>query len=150
MPYTHLLVAVAPTPESQILIKKAVSIARPVNAKVSLITLATDPELYNQFAAPMMENLREVMQEGERAGQRLGPGAFQAGAAEHHIYAVAADIGPDAVPEQFHRTLGAVGLEHAGTAEFEKPASGMAGQQRGDVELARRVEPAMARGDLMA
>ena len=49
MPYTHLLVAVAPTPESQVLIKKAVSIARPVNAKVSLITLATDPELYNQF-----------------------------------------------------------------------------------------------------
>lgn len=42
MPYTHLLVAVAPTPESQVLIKKAVSIARPVNAKVSLITLATD------------------------------------------------------------------------------------------------------------
>ena len=35
MPYTHLLVAVAPTPESQVLIKKAVSIARPVNAKVS-------------------------------------------------------------------------------------------------------------------
>ncbi|HID3847070.1 TPA: universal stress protein UspC, partial [Klebsiella pneumoniae] len=25
MPYTHLLVAVAPTPESQVLIKKAVS-----------------------------------------------------------------------------------------------------------------------------
>ncbi|MCN9160488.1 universal stress protein UspC, partial [Klebsiella pneumoniae] len=66
MPYTHLLVAVAPTPESQVLIKKAVSIARPVNAKVSLITLATDPELYNQFAAPMMENLREVMQEETR------------------------------------------------------------------------------------
>ena len=66
MPYTHLLVAVAPTPESQVLIKKAVSIARPVNAKVSFITLATDPELYNQFAAPMMENLREVMQEETR------------------------------------------------------------------------------------
>ena len=45
MPYSHLLVAVAPTPESRVLIQKAVSIARPVNAKVSLITLATDPEL---------------------------------------------------------------------------------------------------------
>ena len=66
MPYSHLLVAVAPTPESRVLIQKAVSIARPVNAKVSLITLATDPELYNQFAAPMMENLREVMQEETR------------------------------------------------------------------------------------
>ena len=29
----------------------------------SLITLATDPELYNQFAAPMMENVREILQE---------------------------------------------------------------------------------------
>jgi universal stress protein C len=38
MPYSHLLVAVAPTPESRVLIQKAVSIARPVNAKVSLIT----------------------------------------------------------------------------------------------------------------
>lgn len=66
MPYSHLLVAVAPTPESQILIKKAVSIARPVNAKVSFITFATDPEMYNQFAAPMMENLRELMQEETR------------------------------------------------------------------------------------
>lgn len=37
MPYSHLLVAVAPTPESRVLIQKAVSIARPVNAKVSLI-----------------------------------------------------------------------------------------------------------------
>nr|WP_287856922.1 universal stress protein UspC [Klebsiella sp.] len=66
MPYSHLLVAVAPTPESRVLIQKAVSIARPINAKVSLITLATDPELYNQFAAPMMENLREIMQEETR------------------------------------------------------------------------------------
>ena len=58
MPYSHLLVAVAPTPESRMLVNKAVSIARPSNALVSLITLATDPEMYNQFAAPMMENLR--------------------------------------------------------------------------------------------
>lgn len=63
MPYSHLLVAVAPTPESHALLKKAVSIARPLNARVSLITFSTDPELYNQLAAPMMENLRELMQE---------------------------------------------------------------------------------------
>ena len=55
MSYSHLLVAVAPTPESRVLINKAVSIARPLDAKVSLITLATDPELYNQFAAPAKE-----------------------------------------------------------------------------------------------
>jgi Universal stress protein family. len=63
MPYSHLLVAVAPTPESHALLRKAVSIARPVNARVSLITFSTDPEIYNQLAAPMMENLRELMQE---------------------------------------------------------------------------------------
>ncbi|MCR1576795.1 MAG: universal stress protein UspC [Klebsiella aerogenes] len=67
MPYSHLLVAVAPTPESRMLVNKAVSIARPSNAQVSLITLATDPEIYNQFAAPMMENLREIMQEETRS-----------------------------------------------------------------------------------
>lgn len=63
MSYTHILVAVAVTPESRQLLAKAVSIARPVNARISLITLASDPEIYNQFAAPMLEDLREVMQE---------------------------------------------------------------------------------------
>ncbi|EJJ4225759.1 universal stress protein UspC [Salmonella enterica] len=63
MSYTHILVAVAVTPESHQLVAKAVSIARPVLAKISLITLASDPELYNQFAAPMMEDLRAVMHE---------------------------------------------------------------------------------------
>lgn len=63
MSWSHLLVAVAPTPESRILVEKAVSIARPLQAKLSLITLSSDPEIYNQFAAPMMENLRELILE---------------------------------------------------------------------------------------
>lgn len=63
MSYQHILVAVAVSPESQQLVEKAVSIAQPANAKITLITLASDPELYNQFAAPMMENLRELMLE---------------------------------------------------------------------------------------
>jgi hypothetical protein len=42
--FHHRRGELAPTPESQVLITKAVSIARPVNAKVSFITLATDPE----------------------------------------------------------------------------------------------------------
>ncbi|SUW63359.1 Universal stress protein A [Buttiauxella agrestis] len=63
MSYQHILVAVAVSPESQLLVEKAVSIARPANAKITLISLASDPELYNQFAAPMMENLRELMLE---------------------------------------------------------------------------------------
>lgn len=66
MSYTHILVAVAITPESQQLLAKAVSIARPVNARISLITLASDPELYNQFAAPMLEDLRAVMHGRQR------------------------------------------------------------------------------------
>ncbi|MCU8647022.1 universal stress protein UspC, partial [Escherichia coli] len=49
MAYTNILVAVAVTPESQQLLAKAVSIARPLNGRVSLITLASDPEMYNQF-----------------------------------------------------------------------------------------------------
>lgn len=42
------------------------SIARPVNVKVGFITSATNPEMYNQFATPMMENLCELMQEEMR------------------------------------------------------------------------------------
>ena len=63
MTYQHILVAVAVSPESHLLVEKAVSIARPVNGKITLITLASDSELYNQFAAPMMESLRELMLE---------------------------------------------------------------------------------------
>ena len=63
MSYSNILVAVAVTPESQQLLAKAVSIAGPVKGHISLITLASDPEMYNQLAAPMLEDLRNVMQE---------------------------------------------------------------------------------------
>lgn len=63
MAYAHLLVAVAVTPESQQLLAKAIEIARPFDARITLITLAADPELYNQLAAPMMENVREMLQD---------------------------------------------------------------------------------------
>ena len=39
-------------------------------------------------------------------------------------------IAPDAVPEQFDRALGPIGLQYAGAAEFEKIALGMAGEHR--------------------
>jgi len=69
-------VAVAPTPESHELLNKAVAIARPENARISLITLATDPEMYNQLAAPMMESLRELMyEETQQFLQTLADGA---------------------------------------------------------------------------
>ncbi|EJQ2005736.1 universal stress protein UspC [Cronobacter sakazakii] len=61
MSYSHVLVAVAVTPESYRLITRAVSIVKPVNGKISLITIATDPELFNQMSAPMLENLRDIM-----------------------------------------------------------------------------------------
>ncbi len=63
MAYRHVLVAVAMAPESHLLVKKAVSVVRPNAGKISLITLASDPELYNSFAAPMLDNMRELMQE---------------------------------------------------------------------------------------
>ncbi len=84
MRYQHLLVAVAATPESHRLVAKAVSIARPLNARVSLITLATDPEMYNHFAAPMMENLRDVIQEETRQ--------FLRDIAQHMDYPIAETI----------------------------------------------------------
>lgn len=94
MPYSHLLVAVAPTPESRTLISKAVSIARPLDAKISLITLATDPEMYNQFAAPMLENLRDLMHEETRgflnglakdAGYPIDKIVIASGELGHHV-----------------------------------------------------------------
>ncbi|AIR62775.1 universal stress protein UspC [Cedecea neteri] len=63
MSYRHVLVAVAITPESHRLVQKAVSIVKPVNGKITLVTLASDPELYNQLAAPMLESLRDLMLE---------------------------------------------------------------------------------------
>ncbi|HKS33825.1 MAG TPA: universal stress protein, partial [Enterobacteriaceae bacterium] len=66
MSWSHLLVAVAPSPESHLLVSKAVALARPVNARVSLMTFTLDPEMYNQFAAPMLENMRELILEETR------------------------------------------------------------------------------------
>lgn len=63
MSYQHILVAVAATPESHTLIQKAVSIVKPYSGEITLITAITDPELYNQFAGMMLDNVRELMQE---------------------------------------------------------------------------------------
>lgn len=63
MAYTHILVAVAPSPEANQLLAKAVTIAAPNQGKITLITQTAEPEIYNQFAAPMLEDLRLLMQE---------------------------------------------------------------------------------------
>ncbi len=66
MSWSHLLVAVAPSVESHLLVSKAVALARPLNAQISLMTFAPDPEMYNQFAAPMLENMRDLVLEETR------------------------------------------------------------------------------------
>lgn len=66
MPYTRILVAVAPGVESRQLVDKAVALARPVNGKITLITLATEPAFYNQMAPPMLEDLRDLLLEETR------------------------------------------------------------------------------------
>lgn len=63
MSYQHVLVAVSVSPESHRLIDKAVSIVRPEQGEITLLTLSTDPEIYNYLSAPMLGNLRDVMQE---------------------------------------------------------------------------------------
>ncbi|MFA3760630.1 universal stress protein UspC [Yersinia sp. 2544 StPb PI] len=63
MGYRNVLVAVALSPDSQQLVNKAVSIVRPYNGRVSLITLTTEPEMYSSYAAPMLGDLRSVLQE---------------------------------------------------------------------------------------
>ncbi|WP_435955980.1 universal stress protein UspC [Dryocola sp. BD626] len=97
MSYRHVLVAVAVTPESHRLVQKAVSIVQPVNGRISLITLASDPEIYNQLAAPMMENLRELMLEEtqlfleelkDKAGYPIEHAAIATGELSEHILAI--------------------------------------------------------------
>lgn len=66
MAYRNILVSVAPTPEANQLIAKAVAIARPQQGSVTLITQTKDPEIYNQFAAPMLGDLRDLLLEETR------------------------------------------------------------------------------------
>lgn len=66
MSYQHVLVSVAPTPESHRLVERAVAIVRPTGGRITLFTLVGEPELYNHMAGPMLESLRELMLEETR------------------------------------------------------------------------------------
>ncbi|MGB7801242.1 universal stress protein UspC [Buttiauxella sp.] len=97
MSYKNILVAVAVSPESHLLVARAVSIARPENGQITLVTLASDPELYNQFAAPMLENLRELMLEEtqifidelvEKADYPIARTVIATGELSEHIMAI--------------------------------------------------------------
>ena len=74
-------------------------------------------------------------------GFRRRPG--EAGAADHHVYAMMQRVGPDAAPQQFQRALAAIAVGDAGAAEFEEAFVGVAGDQRIDGEFARAVEAEM-------
>lgn len=63
MSWRHLLVAVAATPESERLVEKAVELARAFEARITILTVTADPELYNQMAAPMLGSLRDLLRE---------------------------------------------------------------------------------------
>lgn len=106
MGYAHLLVAVSPTPESHELVARAVSIARPFEARLSLITLTSDPEMYNQFAAPMMENVREILGEEtkqfmdeliQRAGYPVEQAIITSGELSEHVLHICETQGVDLV-----------------------------------------------------
>ena len=80
MSYSHLLVSVAVSPESHQLVARAVSIARPANARISLITLAAEPEMYNQLAAHQF--LQELV---ERADYPIHQTVIATGELSAHI-----------------------------------------------------------------
>src|SRR4051812_10396574 len=70
--------------------------------------------------APWLGGARIMMQKAQRQGELVRVRPFKAGAADHHVYPVMSDIGPDAMPQELYGSLVAVGGQHAGAAEFEK------------------------------
>lgn len=63
MGYQDVLVTVAVAADSHRLVEKAVSIVRPYNGKITLLSMIANPEMYNNFAGPMLGDLRALMEE---------------------------------------------------------------------------------------
>ncbi|WP_337261626.1 MULTISPECIES: universal stress protein UspC [unclassified Serratia (in: enterobacteria)] len=63
MGYYNVLVAVAVAADSHRLVEKAVSIVRPYNGQITLVSMIANPEIYNNFAGPMLGDLRALMEE---------------------------------------------------------------------------------------
>ena len=91
-----------------------------------------------------------LLQEAQRQGERVGIGARQRGAAEHHVDPVGQNVGPDPLPEQFDGPLAAIFLDDAGAPEFQEALALVAGEHRRDVEFLGRVEAAGERRHLLA
>ena len=102
-----------------------------------------DPARGMRGGAPGFRGLRVMVQERQRQRQPVGVGALEAGAADHDVEPVLADIGPDPVPQQFDGAPGAIARQHAGAAEFEKAQIRMTIDQAGYVELVLAVESVM-------
>ena len=100
--------------------------------------------------APILGRERIVVEKAERLGMDRGVGSLEAGAADHHIGAMLAHIGPHALPEQLERALVAIGLEHAGAAKLDELAVGLGPEQRRDVVFALRVEAVIEIGHILA
>lgn len=60
MAYRNVLVAVAVAPDSHLLVERAVSIVRPNDGQITLVSTIATPEIY---AGPMLGNLRVLMEE---------------------------------------------------------------------------------------
>lgn len=63
MSYHTILVAVAPNADSQRLLEKAVAIARPIGASISLLTLCNEPDLSGSYAGPLLSQTRHLLHE---------------------------------------------------------------------------------------
>lgn len=66
MRYQNVLVTVAVAADSHRLVEKAVSIVRPYRGKITLLSTIANPEMYNNFAGPMLGDLRALMEEETR------------------------------------------------------------------------------------
>src|SRR5581483_5376635 len=58
-----------------------------------------DAEMCMRLHAPVLRGKRRVVEEAQRLFMRLGVGALEARAADHHVRAVLAYIGPYALPQ---------------------------------------------------
>ncbi|HGE6718172.1 TPA: universal stress protein UspC [Serratia marcescens] len=66
MGYQNVLVTVAVAPDSHRLVEKAVSIVRLYGGNITLLSTLANPEMYNNFAGPMLADLRTLMEEETR------------------------------------------------------------------------------------
>ena len=100
--------------------------------------------------APFLGGEAVVVEEGERQGEAARVGALEAGAADHHVDAVAQDIGPDALPQEFDGALAAIFRQHAGAAELEEGLARLGVEERLEIVFAGGIEAVGAIGDRLA